>query len=306
MFLVLNPTEMIAAAREGLMLWFNQVLPSLLPFVVGANLLAGLGFIHFLGVLAAPLMIPLFKVPGVGSFAVLTGLSSGYPMGAKAVAHLRNTRQIRQQEAQRLIAFSNNAGPLFIVGFVGTGLFGSAKIGYVLLASHIAAAFVVGLIFRIFGEKPAATKGGLSQAFKEYHDFRQAEYKGFGTVFGASVKNAMEAMVLIGGFIIVFSVVIKSFEMGGLFSIFGNSAGLAAGIIEVANGARILAQLGTENPAAIIFSAALISFGGLSVHSQTAHFLRGTDIKFLPYLGAKVLQAVISAVICLVLVWWVL
>ena len=63
-FLVLNPTEMIAAAREGLLLWFNQVLPSLLPFVVGINMLIGLGFIGFLGVLASPVMLPLFKVPG--------------------------------------------------------------------------------------------------------------------------------------------------------------------------------------------------------------------------------------------------
>ena len=46
----------------------------------------------------------------------------------------------------------------------------------------------------------------------------------------------------------------------------------------------------------------LISFGGLSVHGQTAHFLKGADIKFLPYLGAKVLQATLSAAICLVLV----
>ena len=293
---------MIAAAREGLMLWFNQVLPSLLPFVVGANLLAGLGFIHFLGVLAAPVMVSFFKVPGAGAFALLTGLSSGYPMGAKAVAYLRNTRQIRQQEAQRLIAFSNNAGPLFIIGFVGTGLFSSTRVGYVLFASHIASAVVVGLIFRIFGEKPKLTYGGLSRAFEEYQNFRRKEYEGFGTVFGASVKNAMEAMVLIGGFIIVFSVLIKTLEMGGFFKLFGNFTGLFAGIIEVANGARILAQTGSPNSASVIIAAALISFGGLSVHSQTAHFLKDTDIKFAPYLLAKVLQAIISAFICLVLV----
>jgi len=304
MFLVLNPVEMIMAAREGLLLWFNQVLPSLLPFVVGVNLLAGLGFIRFLGVLAAPLMIPLFNVPGAGAFAVLTGLSSGYPMGAKTVADLRKTRQIRHQEAQRLIAFSNNAGPLFIVGFVGTGLFGSTRIGYLLLASHIAAAFIIGVIYRFFGEKSSATGGGLSRAFKAFHNYRQNEYEGFGSVFGSSVKNAMEAMVLIGGFIIVFSVLIKTIETSGLFSIFGNFAGLVAGIIEVANGTRILAQVGSDNPVAVILAAAVVSFGGLSVHSQTAHFLRGTDIKFAPYLFAKVLQAVISAGICLVLVMW--
>ena len=308
--LILNPTEMIAAAKDGLQLWFNQVLPTLLPFVAGANLLAGLGFIHFIGVLTAPVMIPLFKVPGAGAFALLTGLTSGYPMGAKAVAHLRETNQIRQSEAQRLIAFSNNAGPLFVVGFVGAGLFNSVKLGYVMLISHIAAALMIGLTARFFfsGDySPAITKSGLSQAFREYHDFINNHYKGFGQVLGTSVKNAMEAMMLIGGFIIVFCVVIKALEISGLFFVLNLFytrdsypwlTGFAAGLLEVANGAKMISQGGPPNPASLAVTAALISFGGFSVHGQTAHFIRHTDIKFIPYLAAKCLHALIAGIIC--------
>jgi len=296
---------MISAAREGLLLWFNQVLPSLLPFVVGINMLAGLGFISFLGVLSSPIMLPLFKVPGAGAFAFLTGLTSGYPMGAKAVAHLRETRQIRQEEAQRLLAFSNNAGPLFVIGFVGVGLFGSARIGYMIMISHIVAAIIIGLGLRLLPkteEAPKAEKGGLRSAMRSFQKFRKEEYKGFGSILGASIKNAMEAMLTIGGFIIVFSVVIKAIEMSGIF---GSFIGLVAGILEVANGARILAQGGgVDNPASVVFAAMLISFGGLSVHGQTAHFLKDTDIRLLPYLGAKVLQALVAGVICLSLIAW--
>jgi len=302
LFLVLNPTEMIAAAREGLLLWFNQVLPSLLPFVVGINVLTGLGFISFLGVLASPVMLPLFKVPGAGAFAFLTGLTSGYPMGAKAVAHLRETGQIRQEEAQRLLAFSNNAGPLFVIGFVGVGLFGSARIGYMLLISHITAAIIIGVGLRLLSktdEAPTTTEGGISQAMRSFQNFRREEYEGFGSVLGASIKNAMEAMLTIGGFIIVFSVVIKSFELS---NIFGGFIGLVAGVLEVANGARILTQRGgADNPASIVLTSMTISFGGLSVLGQTAHFLRDTDVKLLPYLRAKILQALVAGGICLIL-----
>jgi len=310
-FLILNPTEMISAAKDGLQLWFNQVLPTLLPFAVGANLLAGLGFIHFIGVLTAPVMMPLFKVPGAGAFALLTGFTSGYPMGAKAVAHLRETNQIRQDEAQRLIAFSNNAGPLFVVGFIGAGLFNSVKLGYVMLISHIIAALIIGLATRFFflskSPSQATTSSGLSQAFKAYRKFQNSYYKGFGQALGTSIKNAMESMILIGGFIIVFCVVIKVLETAGLFFVlnffYANDdypwlTGLVAGLLEVANGAKMIAQGSPPNPASLAVTAALISFGGFSIHGQTAHFIRHTDIQFMPYLAAKCLQALIAGFIC--------
>ena len=303
-FLVLNPSEMILAGREGLLLWFNQVLPTLLPFVVGVNLLTGLGFVHFMGALLAPVMVPVFNVPGAGAFALLTGLSSGYPMGASAVAHLRSTRQVSRQEAQKLIAFTNNAGPLFVVGFVGAGLFGSARLGYILLVSHIAAAFCVGLIVRFLfpADVPPLAESGLGTAFRKFQNFRQEHYKGFGHVLGSSVKGAMETMVLIGGFIIVFCVVIKAAEILGLFNLLGQASGFAAGLLEVANGAKMLAKGGPPNAAALSATAAIISFGGFSVHGQTAHFIRDTDIKFAPYLAAKCLQAVIAGGFCAAIV----
>lgn len=291
---------MIAASKEGLLLWFNQVLPTLLPFVVGTNLLAGLGFIHFMGAITAPVMAPLFKVPGAGAFALLTGVTSGYPMGAKAVAHLRETGQVSRQEAQRLMAFCNNAGPLFVIGFVGAGLLGSVRLGYILLIAHIAAALLIGLVLRIFAPGPAVSgSGGIRHAFRMYREFRQNQYEGFGGVLGSSVKNAMESMVLVGGFIIVFCVVIKALEIIGLFTIEG--AGFFAGLLEVANGAKMLAQGGPPNAPVLAMIAAVISFGGFSVHGQAAHFLRGTDIKFAPYLLAKVFQAIVAGIICLLI-----
>lgn len=306
-FLIRNPTEMITASREGLLLWFNQVLPTLLPFVVGVNMLAGLGFIHFMGALAAPVMIPIFNVPGAGAFALLTGLTSGYPMGAKAVAHLRKTGQVNRQEAQRLMAFTNNAGPLFVIGFVGAGLFGSVSIGYTLLLSHITAAMILGIVSRFtytgvsHGDRGAAIKhdgSNIKSAFEKYQEFRREHYKGFGQVLGSSIKNAMESMVLVGGFIIVFCVVIKTLELVGLFNILGQSSGVAAGLLEVANGAKILAGGGPPNPAVLASVSGIVSFGGFSVHGQTAHFIRGTDIRFAPYLLAKCVQALIAGVLC--------
>jgi sporulation integral membrane protein YlbJ len=266
--LLINPAPMIAAARAGLLMWFNDVLPALLPFAVGINILAGLGFVRFVGKLLSPLMRALFNVPGAGAFAWIAGLTSGYPMGARAAALLRKEKKISRAEAQRLMAFCNNAGPLFVVGFVGVGLFGSAKTGYLIWFLHIAASVLVGIIFRF------VWRGGAEEVMLQAEE----ETEGFGTVLGQSVQNAMETMLVVGGYIILFSVaseMIKSFWIAGAF-------------LEVANGARLISGRG------VAATAAVISFGGFSVHAQAAHFIRSTDIRMAPYIFAKILQGVIT------------
>jgi ABC-type glycerol-3-phosphate transport system permease component len=42
-FLLIFPQIVLGAARDGLLLWFNNVLPSLLPFMVATNMLIMLG-----------------------------------------------------------------------------------------------------------------------------------------------------------------------------------------------------------------------------------------------------------------------
>ena len=63
-------------------------------------------------------MRPLFGVPGEGAFALIMGTISGYPMGAKIVADLKEKESVNKVEAERLLAFTNNSGPLFVIGAV--------------------------------------------------------------------------------------------------------------------------------------------------------------------------------------------
>jgi sporulation integral membrane protein YlbJ len=305
--LILFPQETIAAAREGLGLWLNTVLPSLLPFVVGANLLSGLGFVGFVGALLEPVMVPLFGVPGCGGFALVTGMTSGYPMGAKITALLRAGGQVTRAEAQRLAGFVNNSGPLFVVGAVGLGLFGSAQVGYFLLAVHYMAALATGFLLKFYGGKPRAAESsaaGLAGALRALRAARKKDGRGFGELLGDSVRNAMETLVTVGGFIILFSVLVRVLELANLGRALGGAVGrgladglfdgLFYGLIEMTNGARILADqpFGRQQ---VALAAAVISFGGLSVHGQSAAFLAKTDLNLGVYLLCKALHGLLAA-----------
>ncbi|HQA48656.1 MAG TPA: hypothetical protein PK985_09020, partial [Bacillota bacterium] len=60
MSLIYYPEECYRAAVDGVDTWINVVLPALLPFFIGAELLIGLGVIDFIGTLLEPVMRPLF------------------------------------------------------------------------------------------------------------------------------------------------------------------------------------------------------------------------------------------------------
>ena len=82
-------------------------------------------------------MRPIFNVPGEGAFALIMGIISGYPVGAKIVANLKEQHLCSDIEAERLIAFTNNSGPLFIIGTVGVSMFSSVSLGMLLFLSSL-------------------------------------------------------------------------------------------------------------------------------------------------------------------------
>ena len=120
------PDESFKASLAGLKLWFDIVLPALLPFFAMADILMGLGVVHFMGALLEPFMRPAFRIPGVGGFAVAMGLAGGYPIGARITGELYRKGLCNRVEAERLLAFANTADP-FIVGAVAVGCLGCRK-----------------------------------------------------------------------------------------------------------------------------------------------------------------------------------
>ena len=108
----------IIAAKNGLKLWANNVVPSLFPFFVATNLLSYTNICEKMSRLFSKIMKPLFNVPGNASYAFILGLISGYPVGAKIVTELINSGYCTKDEGSRMLAFTNNSGPLFIIGTI--------------------------------------------------------------------------------------------------------------------------------------------------------------------------------------------
>ncbi|MTI69955.1 MAG: sporulation integral membrane protein YlbJ [Firmicutes bacterium] len=308
--IILFPEEIVKASLSGLKTWFFTVFPALLPFFIVAEILLSLGIVNFIGALLKPLMRPLFNVPGEGSFAFAMSITSGYPVGAKLVAKLRNNDTVSKTEAERLVAFCSTSGPLFMIGAVAVGMLNEPKLGALIAISHYLGAILVGLLFRFYkrneGSKLLYDNNNLINSFKDLIKGKHKKNKSLGLIMGDAVKEAISTMLLIGGFIIFYSVVIKVLSLTNVFSFisdfFPNTnpdivKGLLSGIIEMTNGCQIISLINIEDYLIkILIISFLIGWSGLSIHSQVISFISKTDISIKIYFFSKTLHGIFAAI----------
>ncbi|WP_379966993.1 sporulation integral membrane protein YlbJ [Ectobacillus sp. sgz5001026] len=314
--LIINPQASLEASTRGLEMWWEVVFPSLLPFFIASDLLISLRVVHFIGILLEPLMRPLFRVPGVGGFVWAMGMASGFPSGAKLSARLRSDNQLTQIEAERLVSFTNSSSPLFIFGAVAVGFFHNPDLGMILAVSHYSSNVATGLIMRFHGSTNTMTKqrrkhvsiGKIFQAFQQKHP---KETRPLGKLLGDAIASSIQTLLVIGGFIILFSVLNKMLELLHITALiipiiqyllellqlpssFGNA--IISGIFEITLGNHLTSQAEATLFQQTMVASFLLAFSGLSVQAQVASILAETDIRFLPYFFARVLQSILAPI----------
>lgn len=264
------------AVRRGLTLCARSVIPALFPYFVVSGLFTSLGFAEGVGRRLALVTEHLFGVGGAGASALFLGLLGGYPVGGRTAGQLYRAGRLEKDEAQRLLAFCNNAGPSFILGVVGLGCFQSLRAGVLLYVIHALSAVLVGVLQKKKGRPRRSAPRPLSPPEKILPAFIR------------SVQDSAGAMVRICGFV-VFALVVQAL----LAELTGITHPAALGFIELTGG---VVRLGSS-PSDFVWAATLLGWGGLSVHGQTAAVLAGTGLRMDRYFLGKLLQAAVSAVL---------
>lgn len=307
--LVVFSKDNLSAAKNGLKLWANNVVPALLPFFIATELLGYTNVISILGKFLNKLMRPIFNVPGEGSFALLMGIISGYPIGAKIVTKFREEGTCTKEECERLLAFTNNSGPLFILGTVGISLFADTTTGILLLFTHILACLSVGFIFR-FWKRNIHTPTHPSSSIAS-QPTKKATFSNLGEVLGNSIKSSISTVLMIGGFVVLFSVIISILEQSHVIDLSANiltpilhslgissdfSIPLVNGMLELTNGVKQIAGIACRTLSTnVVLCSFLLGFGGISVLLQVFSIVSKTDISIFPYFLGKLLQGALAA-----------
>lgn len=307
-FLLIFSNANLSSAKTGLALWANSVVPSLLPFFIATELLGYTNVVSILGKLLNKFMKPIFNVPGEGAFPFIMGIISGYPMGAKIVSNFKSQGICTKEEAERLLAFTNNSGPLFIIGTVGIGLFKDTTTGILLFITHILACLTVGFLFRFWKSSKRFGQKGDSPLFSQ----TSVSISNLGEVLASSIMSAINTIFLIGGFIVFFSVIISILKHSGILdglahlihpilTIFrippSYANGIFTGLLELTNGVCNIANIANKSISTnIIICASLLGFGGISIMLQILSITSKAKISIRPYIIGKLLQGIFAAI----------
>jgi len=315
--MIFYPKIVFTAAGGGLSIWWQSVVPSLFPFFITAELLLRTGMAKALGFWLDPLMRPLFRLPGTAALAVVMGFVSGSPTGAAITADLRKEGLCTKEEGDRLLAFTNNAGPLYILAAVAVGIFQSPSLGVWLYLSHYPINLLFGVLLRFLAKKPPAEqlacsrRGFLKQGILI---LKATKTPPFGQLLGQAVKSSVISISAIGGFMVFFAVLTALLQQLGLLAVLDRlaygfchimhlSGSLASsfskGFFEMTIGVAALPQSGAPLLEQMVAAGMIIAWNGLSIQAQVISMLEGTDLSPKLYLISRAFHSILAAIFLL-------
>nr|WP_088067982.1 sporulation integral membrane protein YlbJ [Gottfriedia luciferensis] len=321
--IISHPDVAFKGSIRGLDMWWGIVFPSLLPFFILSELLICFGIVQFIGVFLEPVMRPLFRVPGVGAFVWAMGMASGFPSGAKLSAKLYKEGELTKLEAERLNSFTNSSNPLFIFVAVSVGFFHNVNIGIVLALSHYFSNAIVGLLMRFYGRnQPNYSRSErihsnrFKYAFKVLHEKRINEKRPIGKILGDAIGSSVQTLLMIGGFIIVFSVLNMLLLEIGFISHVGKviafcfskisvnqnlSTPFLSGLFEITLGSKLVSELNNSTLLQqVALTSFILGFGGFSIQAQVASIISEVKMSMKPYLIGRLLQSIIAPILAII------
>lgn len=243
---------------------------------------------------------------GEGSYAFIMGIISGYPVGAKIINKFVEEGTCTESEAERMLAFTNNSGPLFIIGTVGISLFNDTIIGIILFITHILACLTVGLIFG-FISKHSLCFESKKRNYNSQTGTNAYNISDLGTILSNSISSAISTILLIGGFIVLFSIIISILNSLNIIENIGSvleyihipglyGKSIVIGLLELTNGVNAVSLVHTKNMSIqIIICSFILGFAGLSIFLQIFSIASKNKLSMKPYFIGKLMQGIIAS-----------
>lgn len=296
--------SILEAVNFSFNIWKDNVFPSLFPFFVLSELLINYGFIELVGEIFRPLMNKLFKTKGVGAFALIMSLISGFPSSAKYIRELHKEKLIDEKEATKLLMFTHFSNPLFILGTISILFLNNKEVGMLILICHYLGNLIIGIIFRnYYPSKEETKKISLKKVITNISQKHIENHKSFGEIVTNALLNSINTLILILGVVTMFLVITTIIDNNINLNTFHQS--ILNGFIEMTQGLKYVSLQEIPLKLKCVICTMIISFGGLSVHMQIISILSDTKIKYLPFLTARIIHTLISSILIFFCFdWW--
>ena len=295
LYILIFPEESVNAAALGLNLWYEKMLPTLLPFSILSYILIHSGILDGLTREIHRLLKHIFPVSSAGIYPLAAGLLFGFPMGSKITADLVTAGKMSREEGQRLFCVCNNISPVFIGSFILNDCLNRPDLripSYLIL-------YTPPLILCMLqnGRKTfTVPKEHTSLAGQSLKKTTSMSFQ----IIDAGIMNGFETLAKLGGYIILFAILAQMTALLPLSNPILKC--LLIGFTEITNGISYTARQNLDFQIMYPLMMAYTAFGGLSGFAQTASMVKECRFSMLPYFLTKIFQTTAAFLLALIFV----
>lgn len=278
-FMLIQPVQGMEGVRNGLLLWYERVLPALLPFSIISYILVASNNLYFFSHILYPFIKKLIPVSSEGVYPILAGFLFGFPLGSKVVSQLFYRKKLSKEEASILLSMCNNISPVFITGYMV-----HQTIGYdAYMIPALVCIYLPALLIGSFRLRPLH----LTQNCKKKEASRsQITFK----IIDAGIMNGFETLLKLCGYIVLFSILCEPLkQLQGTLPALGI---FTSGLLEITNGVSYIGSCGISRNAMFLFCNVFTAFGGLCGFAQTSSMISDTTLSMKNYFIDKCIYSV--------------
>lgn len=279
LLLLFHPIATVNAAALGLTIWYQNILPALLPFAILSDILVSSNAFYQIARLLYPAVRLLLPCSRNGTFPLMAGFLFGFPMGSRICARMVSEGKLSRQEASVIFIISNNISPIFITSYIVHDMLGADRLLLPTLLLLYVPPLVYGRIAYGRMEQPPRQKEAAPRLKMDF------------SIVDAGIMNGFEILCKLGGYIMLFSIFTALLQLY-VASPFWQT--VLASPLEITNGIARIAASGYPLRSIYAGMIALTSLGGICGIAQTYSMVAEVRLPMKRYVLVKALLAVFT------------
>ncbi len=262
---------------NSLTLWINKVFPSLFIMFIINDIIINTNILNALDSKISPLFNKIFNTSGNTFSLFILSIISGSPTNAYIINESFKKGQITKETCEKLMTYTYFSNPLFLYNILMGSFNKSITIKIIVL--HYLANIIIGFLER----------GKVKE--KKINITTKANKENILLLIPKSIAKSINTLLMILGcitfYMIISNIIIKILPFNNTLTV------VFKGLLEITQGLNIINTINGKSIIKEIIAIFLISFGGLSIHTQVLSLINDKNLYKHYFLG-RIYQALIS------------
>jgi len=265
-------------------LWITKVFPSLFPMFILNELLIFSDLPKIISKFFNKLAHKTLKISGTSLYVFIMSIFSGTPSNAIILNKLIENNAITKEEASLTLSYTFFSSPIFLYTML-SNIFNNAITIKIIIIHY----FVNVLIIILFRKKLISNNYELTINEKA---------NTFSAILNSAIKKSLDTLLMILGtitfYIIISTIITNIFDFNITIEV------IIKGLLEITQGLNNLALINISTKAKEIIAISIISFGGLSIHSQIQNIISNSNIQYKYFFIGRIFHVILSIVLILI------